>query len=78
MLLAAHVFSGARPNAQRSSPSPWRHLVEFQSNADAWMALRIMVYAALLCPDLIKAGEVAAPGRLPAVFRIVICNGEPA
>jgi predicted transposase YdaD len=49
-------------------------LLEFQSSADAWMALRIMVYVGLLYQDMIKAGEVAAPGRLPAVFPIVIYN----
>jgi hypothetical protein len=53
-------------------------LLEFQRSADAWMALRIMVYLGLLYQDLIKAGEVAAPGRLPAVFPIVIYNGEVA
>lgn len=53
-------------------------LLEFQSSADAWMALRVMVYVGLLYQDLIKAGEAAAPGRLPAVFPIVIYNGEAA
>jgi hypothetical protein len=53
-------------------------LLEFQSSADAWMALRIMVYVGLLYQDLIKAGEVAAPGRLPAVPPIVIYNGAAA
>jgi hypothetical protein len=53
-------------------------LLEFQSNIDAWMALRIMVYVGLLYQDLIKAGEVASPGQLPAVFPIVIYNGEAA
>ena len=53
-------------------------LLEFQSSADAWMALRVMVYVGLLYQDLIKTGEAAAPGRLPAVFPIVIYNGEAA
>ena len=53
-------------------------LLEFQSSADTWMALRVMVYVGLLYQDLIKTGEAAAPGRLPAVFPIVIYNGEAA
>jgi dephospho-CoA kinase len=53
-------------------------LLEFQSSADAWMALRLMVYVGLLYQDLIKAGEASSPGRLPAVFPIVIYNGDPA
>jgi hypothetical protein len=53
-------------------------LLEFQSSADPWMALRVMVYVGLLYQDLIKAGEASAPGRLPAVFPIVIYNGDPA
>ena len=53
-------------------------LLEFQSSADAWMALRVMVYVGLLYQDLIKTGEACAPGRLPAVFPIVIYNGDPA
>jgi hypothetical protein len=53
-------------------------LLEFQSSADPWMALRLMVYMGLLYQDLIKAGEASSPGRLPAVFPIVIYNGDPA
>jgi predicted transposase/invertase (TIGR01784 family) len=52
-------------------------LIEFQSQVDPWMALRIMVYLGLLYQDLIKRKEIAAPDRLPAVFPIVIYNGEP-
>ena len=53
-------------------------LLEFQSSADPWMALRLMVYMGLLYQDLIKAGEASSPGRLPAVFPIVIYNGDSA
>ena len=53
-------------------------LLEFQSSADVWMALRVMVYVGLLYQDLIKTGEASSPGRLPAVFPIVIYNGDPA
>ncbi|MGF1546758.1 MAG: Rpn family recombination-promoting nuclease/putative transposase [Thiotrichales bacterium] len=51
-------------------------LIEFQSSNDPWMALRIMVYTGLLYQDLIKSGVVSAPGKLPAVFPIVIYNGS--
>jgi predicted transposase/invertase (TIGR01784 family) len=53
-------------------------LLEFQSSADVWMALRVMVYVGLLYQDLIKTGVASSPGQLPAVFPIVIYNGDPA
>lgn len=52
-------------------------LLEFQSSNDPWMALRILVYTGLLYQDLIKRGEVIAPGQLPPVFPAVIYNGLP-
>jgi predicted transposase/invertase (TIGR01784 family) len=38
-------------------------LLEFQSRADPWMALRLMVYIGMLYQELIKTGEVAVSGR---------------
>ncbi len=51
-------------------------LLEFQSEDDHWMALRIQTYAGLLYQELVrnKAPEVAA-GRLPAVLPVVLYNG---
>jgi hypothetical protein len=59
-------------------------LLEFQSRADPWMALRLMVYIGMLYQELVKTGEVGVSGRsgraghLPAVFPIVIYNGDAA
>ena len=56
----------------------WRRMVllvllEFQSEDDRWMALRILTYTGLLYQELVRneAPEVAA-GRLPAVLPIVL------
>ena len=51
-------------------------LFEFQSTPDRWMALRIMVYVGLLYQELIRRGEFAEKGKLPAVFPLVLYNGE--
>ena len=54
-------------------------LVEFQSENDRWMALRILTYSGLLYQELVRnqAPEVAM-GRLPAVLPVVLYNGaEP-
>ena len=51
-------------------------LLEFQSEDDPWMALRILTYTGLLYQELVRneAPEVAA-GRLPAVLPVVLYNG---
>ena len=57
----------------------WCYLVlmlEFQSSADPWMALRITSYTCLLLQDLIKAENIKADEGLPPVFPIVIYNGN--
>ncbi len=51
-------------------------LIEFQSRVDPYMALRILVYTGLLYQDLLKSGALGPSGRLPAVFPVVIYNGE--
>ena len=54
-------------------------LLEFQSEDDPWMALRIHTYSGLLYQELVRneAPEVAE-GRLPPVLPIVLYNGtEP-
>ena len=52
-------------------------LLEFQSEADAWMALRMLVYVGLLSQHLVKEGELQ-DGKLPAIVPIVLYNGAPA
>ena len=52
-------------------------LLEFQSDNDRWMALRVVIYTGLLYQELIRnrAPEVAA-GRLPTVLPVVLYNGS--
>ena len=52
-------------------------LLEFQSTEDRYMALRILVYTALLHQDLIRRGAVGPHGLLPPVLPIVLYNGAP-
>lgn len=52
-------------------------LLEFQSEPDPWMALRMMVYMGLLSQHLINEGELQN-GLLPPIVPIVLYNGTPA
>ncbi|GHU30313.1 transposase [Betaproteobacteria bacterium] len=55
----------------------WVYLVlEFQSEPDPWMALRMLVYLGLLAQDLVKRGDLAK-GRLPPILPLVLYNGLP-
>ncbi len=49
-------------------------LLEFQSEPDMWMALRMMVYVGLLSQHLVREGELHE-GLLPPVVPIVLYNG---
>ena len=51
-------------------------LLEFQSQDDSWMALRILTYTGLLYEELIRNGKVAEDGLLPPVLPVVLYNGE--
>ncbi len=53
-------------------------VVEFQSKPDPWMALRVAYYALHLHLRLIKEWELKRGDELPAVFAIVLYNGEQA
>ena len=55
----------------------WVYLIlEFQSEPDAWMALRMLVYLGLLAEDLVKRNELA-DGQLPPILPLVLYNGLP-
>ena len=57
----------------------WLHvlvLLEFQSTADPYMAVRMLVYAGLLYQDLIRRGELGPAGELPPVLPVVLYNGR--
>ncbi len=77
----------AESNKQRHDDMVWRlrlkerwlwvYLVlEFQSESDPWMALRMWVYLGLLAQDLVKRDELAQ-GRLPPILPLVLYNGQP-
>ena len=51
-------------------------MLEFQSQVDPWMAVRILAYTALLWQDLIKSGEIKTKDKLPPVLPIVLYNGD--
>jgi hypothetical protein len=51
-------------------------LLEFQSNSDRWMALRILVYVGLLWQHLIKENQLLPGARLPPVLPIVLYRGQ--
>ena len=53
-------------------------LLEFQSQSERWMALRMQVYVGLLYQDLVKRHELAPPAGLPPVLPVVFYNGETA
>ncbi|THF67089.1 transposase [Pseudothauera nasutitermitis] len=60
--------------------SEWLYLyllIEFQSRADPWMALRMLTYVCLLYQDLIKSGQIARGRKLPPVLPLVLYNGQP-
>jgi predicted transposase/invertase (TIGR01784 family) len=51
-------------------------LLEFQSDVDPFMAVRIMAYVALLYQDLIRRRELAPGGKLPPVVPVVLYRGH--
>jgi hypothetical protein len=50
-------------------------LLEFQAQAERWMALRMQVYVGLLYQDLVKRHELVAEATLPPVLPVVFYNG---
>lgn len=68
-----------RVRLNRQGQPAWLYvylLLEFQSTVDAFMAVRVMAYVALLWQDLIKARVVKPGEALPPVLPIVLYNGE--
>ena len=51
-------------------------LLEFQSDVQRFMAVRVMAYMALFYQDLIKGRELTSEGKLPLVVPIVLYNGD--
>lgn len=63
---------------RRDDPVGVLVLLEFQSQPDRWMALRMQVYAGLLLQDLLKQAALAADGELPMMLPVVVYSGERA
>ena len=64
----------------RFQKETWLYLLvmlEFQSTADPYMAVRILVYTGLLYQDLIRRDALGPDGRLPPVLPVVLYNGRP-
>ena len=51
-------------------------LLEFQSAADHWMALRMLVYASLLWQHLVHEKRLPPDGKLPPILPVVLYNGD--
>ena len=51
-------------------------LIEFQSSHDEKMAIRILEYSSLLLNSFIKKQLIKSGGKLPAIFPIVLYNGD--
>jgi hypothetical protein len=51
-------------------------LIEFQSESDAWMAVRTQVYQGLLWQQVIDEQKLEPPGQLPPLLLLVLYNGE--
>ncbi len=50
--------------------------IEFQSEVDPFMALRVLTYVCLSYEDLIRRGEVKAGDKLPPILPVTIYNGR--
>ncbi len=51
-------------------------LVEFQSEVDRWMILRVIVYQCMLWLQLLHEKAIPASGPLPPLFPLVLHNGD--
>jgi hypothetical protein len=63
----------------RSEEKGWFYvylLLEFQSTPDAFMAVRLLGYVALLYAGLVRAKAITAAQGLPAVLPLVLYNGK--
>ncbi|MBF0144959.1 MAG: Rpn family recombination-promoting nuclease/putative transposase [Magnetococcales bacterium] len=52
-------------------------ILEFQSEIDEWMVLRLNVYAGLLYQQLVDERRLKPADGLPPILPIVLYNGEP-
>ncbi|MBF0604141.1 MAG: Rpn family recombination-promoting nuclease/putative transposase [Nitrospirae bacterium] len=52
-------------------------ILEFQSEIDEWMVLRLHVYAGLLYQQLVDERRLKPADGLPPILPVVLYNGEP-
>ena len=52
-------------------------LLEFQSESDHFMALRILTYVCLTYEELLRRKELKAGDKLPPVLPVTVYNGQP-
>ena len=52
-------------------------LLEFQSENDPFMALRILTYTCLTYEELIRRGEIKPGNKLPPLLPVAVYNGRP-
>ena len=52
-------------------------LLEFQSESDHFMALRVLTYVCLTYEELLRRKELKAGDKLPPVLPITVYNGQP-
>jgi len=52
-------------------------LLEFQSTAERYMAVRLMTYAGLLWQQLIDEKQLGPRGKLPPLLPVIVFNGTP-
>ncbi len=52
-------------------------LLEFQSESDYFMALRILTYVCLTYEELLRRKELKAGDKLPPVLPVTVYNGQP-
>jgi hypothetical protein len=63
----------------QDDPSRWFYvylLLEFQSTPDPFMAVRLLVYVALLLDELVRNGTATVASGLPTVLPVVLYNGK--
>ena len=79
--LGDSVWRVRRRGAETDDPGQWLHLLvmlEFQSEVDGLMALRVRHYADLLYLDLHRRTPFGRGQRLPPVLPVVLYNGRVA
>ena len=52
-------------------------LLEFQSESDHFMALRVLTYVCLTYEELIRRGDLKVGDKLPPILPVTVYNGRP-